>query len=117
MDRVVLAEAQRQVALPLLDRAGMDGHVIKAVEYFESAARDAHPIREGLVGRDLGMAPGWLGTLLRAQATAREKQLDQGAWRSIAEVAPSVRGWRYRETLAYVSKIEAYLAGLKAESP
>jgi len=55
------------------------------------------------------------GTLLRAQNTAREKQLDHCIWRSIAEVAPSVRGWRYRETLQYVTKIEANLAGLKGE--
>ena len=55
------------------------------------------------------------GTLLRAQTTAREKQLDHCIWRSIAEVAPSVRGWRYRETLQYVTKIEANLAGMKGE--
>ena len=53
------------------------------------------------------------GTLLRAQATAREKQLDHCAWRSITEVAPSVRGWRYRETLQYVNKIEANLGTLE----
>jgi membrane-bound lytic murein transglycosylase F len=55
------------------------------------------------------------GTLLRAQNTAREKLLDHCVWRSIAEVAPSVKGWRYRETLQYVTKIEANLAGLKGE--
>jgi len=55
------------------------------------------------------------GTLLRAQNTAREKQLDHCVWRSIAEIAPSVRGWRYRETLQYVTRIEANLAGLKGE--
>jgi len=46
------------------------------------------------------------GTLLRAQDNARAKSLDHRAWRSIEEVAPSVRGWRYRETLQYVKKIE-----------
>lgn len=55
------------------------------------------------------------GTLLRAQAAAREKRLDFCAWRSIAEVAPSVRGWRYRETLAYITKIEGHLAGMKGD--
>ena len=55
------------------------------------------------------------GTLLRAQNTARQKQLDHCVWRSIAEIAPSVRGWRYRETLQYVTKIEANLAGMKGE--
>jgi membrane-bound lytic murein transglycosylase F len=57
------------------------------------------------------------GTLLRAQTTAREKSLDSCVWRNIAEVAPSVKGWRYRETLQYVTKIEAYLAGLKGDKP
>lgn len=46
------------------------------------------------------------GTLLRAQGTARERNLDHGSWESIEEVAPTVRGWRYRETLGYVRKIE-----------
>lgn len=46
------------------------------------------------------------GTLLRAQDTARERNLDHAAWESIEAVAPAVRGWRWRETLGYVRKIE-----------
>ena len=52
------------------------------------------------------------GTLLRAQETARAKSLDPCAWRSIEEVAPAVRGWRHRETLEYVRKIEAHIGNL-----
>jgi membrane-bound lytic murein transglycosylase F len=74
-----------------------------------------HPTLEDRRNFMLGSYNAGRGTLLRAQATAREKRLDTGAWRSIAEVAPSVRGWRYRETLGYVTKIEAFLAGLKGE--
>ncbi len=48
------------------------------------------------------------GTVLRAQESARAKSLDHRTWRSIEEVAPSVRRWRYRETLDYVKKIEAH---------
>lgn len=47
------------------------------------------------------------GTLLRAQSTARARKLDDRSWRSIAEIASTVRGWRYRETLDYVRKIQA----------
>ena len=72
-----------------------------------------HPTLEDRRDFMLGSYNAGRGTLLRAQMTAREKRLDDCAWRSIAEVAPSVRGWRYRETLQYVTKIEAYLAGLK----
>ena len=53
-------------------------------------------------------------TLLRAQDTARQQSLDHRSWNSIAEIAPSVSGWRYRETLGYVTKIEANLTGLKS---
>lgn len=52
------------------------------------------------------------GTLLRAQGMARARNLDDHSWRSIAEVAPEVRGWRYRETLEYVRRIEAHTARL-----
>jgi membrane-bound lytic murein transglycosylase MltF len=74
-----------------------------------------HPTLEDRRNFMLGSYNAGRGTLLRAQSTAREKKLDCGSWRSIAEVAPSVRGWRYRETLGYVTKIEAYLAGLKGD--
>lgn len=53
-------------------------------------------------------------TLLRAQGTARERNLDHRAWSSIAEVAPAVPRWRYRETLEYVKRIEAHAVRLGA---
>lgn len=74
-----------------------------------------HPTLEDRRDFMLGSYNAGRGTLLRAQMTAREKSLDSCVWRNIAEVAPSVRGWRYRETLQYVTKIEANLAGLKDE--
>ncbi len=52
------------------------------------------------------------GTLLRAQNTARAHNLDHRSWSSIAEVASAVRGWRYRETLEYVRRIETHMARL-----
>jgi soluble lytic murein transglycosylase-like protein len=45
------------------------------------------------------------GTITRATAAARAKQLDQSRWPSIEIVAPEVPRWRYRETLGYVKKI------------
>ena len=74
-----------------------------------------HPTLEDRRNFMLGSYNAGRGTLLRAQSTAREKRLDSCVWRNIAEVAPSVKGWRYRETLQYVTKIEANLAGLKGE--
>jgi membrane-bound lytic murein transglycosylase F len=53
------------------------------------------------------------GTLLRAQSAARARNLEHRAWSSITEVAPEVKGWRYRETLGYVRKIEGNLDCLK----
>ncbi len=47
------------------------------------------------------------GTLLRAQSTARQRNLDHRSWHCIAEIASEVRGWRYRETLEYVRRIQA----------
>jgi membrane-bound lytic murein transglycosylase F len=52
------------------------------------------------------------GTLLRAQGAARARQLDHRTWSSITEVAAVVRGWRYRETLGYVQRIDALLQTL-----
>jgi len=57
------------------------------------------------------------GTLLRAQNAARARQLEVGSWKCIAQIAPEVRGWRYRETLDYVEKIRAYVSGLEAAPP
>ena len=45
------------------------------------------------------------GTITRAAAIAKAKQLDNAAWPSIEVVAPTVPRWRYRETLGYVRKI------------
>lgn len=42
------------------------------------------------------------GYLLKAQKLC---QTDKNLWRSIAAVANSVPGWKYRETLGYVAKI------------
>ena len=56
------------------------------------------------------------GTLRRAQTTARARNLDHRTWESITQVAPEVRGWRYRETLEYVRKIREFAARMK-ESP
>ena len=57
------------------------------------------------------------GTLLRAQSAARQRNLDHTKWASITEVAAAVRGWRYRETLGYVEKIDALLLGLTGAAP
>jgi membrane-bound lytic murein transglycosylase MltF len=45
-------------------------------------------------------------TITRASELARKAQLDHTAWESIAQVAPTVPRWRYRETLGYVTKID-----------
>jgi membrane-bound lytic murein transglycosylase F len=45
------------------------------------------------------------GTITRAHEAARTAKLDHDAWESIAGLAPTVRRWRYRETLGYVQKI------------
>lgn len=50
------------------------------------------------------------GTILRAQRTARERQLDHLSWLSVESVAGDVPRWRYRETLGYVRKIRESMA-------
>ena len=52
------------------------------------------------------------GTILDAQHAARAAQLDARAWPSIETVAPKVHGWRYRETIGYVQRIEKHLSRL-----
>lgn len=47
--------------------------------------------------------------ILRAQGVARERTLDPRLWPSIEVVAPTVRGWRHRETLEYVRRINGNL--------
>lgn len=54
------------------------------------------------------------GTISRASATARARQLDQSLWPNIELVAPDVPRWRYRETLEYVKKIAANYGILRA---
>jgi len=43
--------------------------------------------------------------ILKAQDIARGRTLDPRLWSSIERVAPEVRGWRHRETLRYVRRI------------
>ena len=52
------------------------------------------------------------GTIIGAQRAARAAQLDARAWPSIEAVAPHVHGWRYRETIGYVQKIDRHLTEL-----
>ena len=52
------------------------------------------------------------GTIIGAQRAARAAQLDARAWPSIERVAPRVHGWRYRETIGYVQKIDRHLLEL-----
>lgn len=52
------------------------------------------------------------GTIIDAQRAARAAQLDARAWPSIELVAPHVHGWRYRETIGYVQKIDRQLSEL-----
>ena len=54
------------------------------------------------------------GTISRATAAARAKQLDQSRWPNIEIVAPEVPRWRYRETLGYVKKIGETYGTLRA---
>jgi membrane-bound lytic murein transglycosylase MltF len=52
------------------------------------------------------------GTLLMAQRMARAESLDHRAWPSIEKVAPSMRRWRYRETLEYLRRIDRHLESM-----
>jgi len=45
-------------------------------------------------------------TILRAQKVAIGKSLDARIWPSIQNVAPEVPGWRHKETLSYVQRIQ-----------
>lgn len=45
-------------------------------------------------------------TILRAQRVALGKSLNEQLWLSIQNVAPDVPGWRHRETLDYVQRIQ-----------
>ncbi len=48
--------------------------------------------------------------ILRAQGVARQRTLDPRFWASVEIVAPDVRGWRHKETLIYVRRINANLS-------
>jgi len=52
------------------------------------------------------------GTLARALKVAQAQKLDHTKWSNIETVAPTVPRWRYRETLGYVRKIDAYYGNL-----
>ena len=43
--------------------------------------------------------------ILKAQIVCKKGGLNENLWHNIKQVAPSVRGWRHRETLGYVAKI------------
>ena len=47
------------------------------------------------------------GTITRAAAIAKAKQLDHTQWSTIEQVAPTVPHWRWKETVDYVHKIDA----------
>ncbi|MGQ0765943.1 MAG: transglycosylase SLT domain-containing protein [Gemmatimonadota bacterium] len=53
-------------------------------------------------------------TILNAQVVVRRDSLDPRNWRHVEEVAPRVPRWRHSETIEYVRRIEANLAGLDA---
>ena len=71
-----------------------------------------HPTDKDRLSFMLGSYNAGRGMLLRAQGTARERNLDHRMWSSITEVAAAVRGWRYQETLGYVDRIDALLGSL-----
>lgn len=87
IDGRVLVEARRLAAVPALDRTRLHDKVIRTIDYFESAHRDAHPIRQGLTAPHFGIAPGWLGELLERQTT-----LSWNDWSIGAHLRDSVRG-------------------------
>ena len=52
------------------------------------------------------------GTLLMAQRMARAESLDHRVWPNIEQIAPSMRRWRYRETLEYLRRIDRHLESM-----
>jgi membrane-bound lytic murein transglycosylase F len=71
-----------------------------------------HPTDKDRLSFMLGSYNAGRVPLLRAQGAARQRNLDHRMWSSITEVAAAVRGWRYRETLGYVQRIDAILGTL-----
>lgn len=52
------------------------------------------------------------GTIMRARTAAMGAVGSAEEWAHVAQVAPTVPRWRYRETLDYVRKIDKYYTGL-----
>jgi hypothetical protein len=48
--------------------------------------------------------------IVKAQGVCKKNGMNENLWKNIKSVAFKVRGWRYRQTLAYVSKILAMMA-------
>ena len=48
--------------------------------------------------------------IIKAQNLSRQAGLNENLWSSIESVAPKVRGWRYKETLGYVDKINGLMS-------
>jgi membrane-bound lytic murein transglycosylase F len=44
-------------------------------------------------------------TIVKAQKVCKRVGLNENLWRNIKSVAPRVRGWRHRETVGYIDKI------------
>lgn len=51
------------------------------------------------------------GTIMRARTTAKGVIGSAEEWSHVAQIAPTVPRWRYRETLDYVRKIDKYYSG------
>jgi len=52
-------------------------------------------------------------TIKRARTAAEKALLDAALWSSVEQIAPSVKPWRYRETLGYVKTIDSNRVKLK----
>ncbi len=47
--------------------------------------------------------------ILKAQKACKQAGLDENLWHNIEKVAPRIRGWRHRETVGYVDKINSMM--------
>lgn len=47
--------------------------------------------------------------IVKAQKVCKKSGLNENLWHNVKSVAPKVRGWRHRETLGYVDKINAMM--------
>jgi membrane-bound lytic murein transglycosylase MltF len=54
------------------------------------------------------------GTINRARAIAQAKLGSSSAWDNVAQVAPTVKRWRYNETLGYVRRIDSVYSRFSA---